>query len=69
MQKLEVDYGKKLERNQNPLILKSGKSEKEGGGVYAIIKDGLLFDSLCVNFSEVSGKFKKKISITNIRRQ
>ena len=61
LQKLEVDYGKKIRKKPKSFNIKKWKkSEKEGGGVYAIIKDGLLFDSLCVNFSEVSGKFKKK---------
>ena len=38
------------------------KSEKknEGGGTYFIIKDGNIFDSLGINFSEVTGKFQKK---------
>tara|TARA_B100001029_G_C15002355_1_gene418903 strand:- start:297 stop:1148 length:852 start_codon:yes stop_codon:yes gene_type:complete len=38
------------------------KSENpnEGGGTYFIIKNGNVFDSLGVNFSEVSGKFQKK---------
>ena len=34
--------------------------KNEGGGSYAIIKNGLVFDSVGVNFSEVSGKFHKK---------
>ena len=36
------------------------QTKKEGGGIYAIIKNGLVFDSVGVNFSEVSGKFNKK---------
>ena len=39
---------------------KSLKNPKEGGGVYYIIKNGAIFDSVGINFSEVSGKFSKK---------
>ena len=60
-QKIEIDYAKKT--RQKPKYFKKKtwkKSKKEGGGTYAIIKDGALFDSVGINFSEVSGKFKKK---------
>ena len=60
-EKIEIDFGKKT--NQRPKFFKKNswkKSVNEGGGTSAIIKDGLLFDSVGVNFSEVSGKFKKK---------
>ncbi len=36
------------------------KDSNQGGGKYAIIKNGSVFDSVGVNFSEVSGKFNKK---------
>ena len=36
------------------------KNPNEGGGVYAIIKNGAVFDSVGVNFSQVSGSFHKK---------
>ena len=39
---------------------KKSKIKNEGGGTYSIIKNGLVFDSVGVNFSEVSGKFHKK---------
>jgi coproporphyrinogen III oxidase len=60
-EKLEKDFGKKT--NQKPKTFKKKnwkKIKNEGGGSYAIIKDGLLFDSVGVNFSKVSGKFQKK---------
>ena len=34
--------------------------KNEGGGTYTIIRNGLVFDSVGVNFSEVSGTFRKK---------
>ena len=39
---------------------KKSPSKDEGGGVFATIKEGLVFDSLGINFSEVRGKFEKK---------
>ena len=36
------------------------KTKNEGGGTFCKIKNGLVFDSVGVNFSEVSGKFHKK---------
>ena len=39
---------------------KKSKNQKDGGGTYAIIKNGSVFDSVGVNFSLVSGKFHKK---------
>ena len=38
------------------------KIKEEGGGQFAILKNGFVFDSVGVNFSEVSGKFNKKFS-------
>ena len=60
-QKIEIEFAKKTK--QKPKYFKKknwSKSKKEGGGTYAIIKEGLIFDSVGVNFSEVSGKFQKK---------
>ena len=60
-QKLEVDFGKK--NKKKPKYFKKNdwkKSTRNGGGTYAIIRNSLLFDSVGVNFSEVSGKFHKK---------
>ena len=39
---------------------KKSINKNEGGGTYAIIRNGLVFDSVGVNFSEVSGTFLKK---------
>ena len=36
------------------------KDPRDGGGTSIIIKNGSIFDSVGVNFSEVSGKFEKK---------
>ncbi len=39
---------------------RKSKNPEDGGGTYAILKNGYIFDSVGVNFSEVSGKFQKK---------
>ena len=62
-EKIEIDFGKKTK--QKPKFFEKKDWEKsrtknEGGGTYAIIKNGLIFDSVGINFSEVYGKFKKK---------
>ena len=62
-EKIEIDFGKKT--RQKPSYFKKNnwkksKTKNEGGGIYSIIKDGLVFDSVGINFSEVSGKFHKK---------
>ena len=62
-EKIEMDFGKKTK--QKPKFFtnrawKKSKIKNEGGGVSAIIKNGLVFDSVGVNFSQVSGKFHKK---------
>ena len=62
-EKIEIDFGKKT--RQNPKCFKKknwkkSKTKNEGGGTYSTIRDGLVFDSVGVNFSEVSGKFHKK---------
>ena len=36
------------------------KKNNEGGGTFVIFKNGAVFDSVGINFSEVSGKFDKK---------
>jgi len=61
-EKMEFDFGKKIKRKPKYFEKKSWKksNKKEGGGTFAIIKNGLVFDSVGVNFSEVSGKFQKK---------
>ena len=63
LEKIEIDYGIKNKQKPKFFIKKNWKkSEKknEGGGTYAIIRNGLVFDSVGVNYSEVSGKFNKK---------
>ena len=62
-EKIEFDFGKKTRKK--PIYFKKNnwqksKNKSEGGGCYYIIKNGLVFDSVGVNFSEVSGKFGKK---------
>ena len=63
LEKIEINFGKK--NRQKPKRFKKktwkkSKTKKEGGGIYAIIKNGLVFDSVGINFSEVSGQFHKK---------
>jgi len=60
-QKIEIEYGRKTK--QNPKFLKKKnwkKSTNNGGGTYYTIRNGILFDSLGINFSQVSGRFNKK---------
>jgi len=62
-QKIEIDFGKKTKQKAKFLKKKAWKKsniKNEGGGIYTTIKNGLVFDSLGINFSEVSGKFNKK---------
>ena len=64
-EKIEIDFGKKTK--QKPKYFeqtnwKKSINKNEGGGTYAIIRNGLVFDSVGVNFSEVSGRFHKKFS-------
>ena len=62
-EKIETDFGKKTRLKPKTFKIKNWKKSKfknEGGGTYFTIKDGLVFDSVGVNFSEVSGKFHKK---------
>ncbi|MDC0059510.1 oxygen-dependent coproporphyrinogen oxidase [Pelagibacteraceae bacterium] len=62
-QKIETDFGKRTKKKSKYFKVKNWKKSKkknEGGGTYAIIKNGLVFDSIGINFSQVSGKFHKK---------
>ena len=60
-EKLEKSFGKNTKQKPKKFIKKSWKKGKNsGGGTYKILKNGLLFDSVGVNFSKVSGKFQKK---------
>tara|TARA_B100000686_G_scaffold351999_1_gene452461 strand:+ start:164 stop:1021 length:858 start_codon:yes stop_codon:yes gene_type:complete len=63
LEKIEKDFGKKNKQKSKSFekkLWKKSKNKNEGGGIHAIIKNGLVFDSLGVNVSEVSGKFDKK---------
>ena len=55
----KIKSKKKFKIFKNTTWNKSG-NPKDGGGTYAIIKNGSVFDSVGVNFSEVSGRFQKK---------
>ena len=61
-EKIEIDYAKLI--NKKPKLFKKNewrrsKTKNNGGGSYFIIKNGLIFDSVGVNFSEVTGKYLK----------
>jgi len=61
LEKIEINYGKKIKKKPKYFINKTWKKSKNnGGGTYSIIKNGIVFDSVGVNFSEVSGKLSKK---------
>jgi coproporphyrinogen III oxidase len=65
LEKIEADHGKKIKKKPKCFfkkIWKKSSIKNEGGGTFSIIKNGLVFDSLGVNFSEVSGKFNKKFA-------
>jgi len=62
-EKIEYNLGKKTGQKQKYFEKKTwrkSKTKNEGGGSYAVIKNGLVFDSVGVNFSEVSGKIHNK---------
>jgi len=60
-EKLEKNFGKNIKQKPKRFVKKNWKKGKnKGGGTYAIMKNGLLFDSVGVNFSKVSGRFQKK---------
>ena len=62
-EKIEIDFGKKIGKKPKYFEKKNWKKSErknEGGGTSTIIRNGLVFDSVGVNFSEVSGKFNKK---------
>tara|TARA_B110000438_G_scaffold146207_1_gene140783 strand:- start:7126 stop:7983 length:858 start_codon:yes stop_codon:yes gene_type:complete len=65
LEKIEINYGKRFKKKPKSFHKKNWKksiNKNEGGGTSAVIKNSLIFDSVGVNFSEVSGKFKKKFS-------
>ena len=62
----------KIEKNKikfKSKVWKKNKIEDEGGGEFKILKNGLIFEKVGVNFSEVYGKFsnemKKKVPGAN----
>ena len=62
-EKIEFEFAKKNRKKPRSFEKKNwlkSKTKNEGGGAFAVIKNGLVFDSVGVNFSEVSGKFQKK---------
>jgi len=62
-EKIESDYGKKTRQKAKKFqknVWKKSNKKNEGGGTYYILKSGLVFDSVGINFSKVSGKFDKK---------
>jgi coproporphyrinogen III oxidase len=61
--KIESDFGKKINKKPKHFkkkIWKKSTVKDEGGGIYYIMRDSLVFDSVGINFSQVSGKFQKK---------
>ena len=60
-EKIEFDFAKKKNKKPKFFIKKKWiKSLNQGGGEYRIMKKGLIFDKVGVNYSQVSGKFDKK---------
>ena len=62
-EKIEIDFARKTKKKPNYFEKRTwqkSKTKNEGGGTFCKIKNGLVFDSVGVNFSEVSGKFNKK---------
>ena len=54
-----------LEKKNKKFVKKKwfrNSTKDEGGGEYRILKNGKIFEKVGVNFSEVYGKFSKKIS-------
>tara|TARA_B110000014_G_C20078478_1_gene563212 strand:- start:164 stop:1018 length:855 start_codon:yes stop_codon:yes gene_type:complete len=63
LEKIENDFAKKNKKKLNYFKRKNWKKSlitNEGGGTFFRIKNGHVFDSVGVNFSEVSGKFSNK---------
>ena len=64
-EKIENDFGKKTK--QKPKYFKKTNWKKslkknEGGGTYAIIRNGLVFDSVGVNFPRYQESFIKSLN-------
>ena len=57
LEKIETNYGKKIKKKPKKFLKKHWKkslTKNEGGGISAIIKNSLVFDSVGVNFSLVT---------------
>ena len=68
IEKLEKEFGAKKNNKSKKFksqIWKKSNDNDEGGGEFRILKEGVLFEKVGVNFSEVYGKlhssFKNKI--------
>ncbi len=62
---IELEFAKITKKKAKKFEEKKWQKSKlknEGGGTFFLIKNGLVFDSLGINFSEVTGKFHKKFS-------
>ncbi len=62
-EKIEIDFARKYKKKPKYFEKKNWKKSQfknEGGGIFTKIRNGNVFDSVGVNFSEVSGKFHKK---------
>ena len=62
-EKIELEFARKAKKQPKNFVKKfwtKSKNKNQGGGYYSLIKNGRVFDSVGVNFSEVSGKFSKK---------
>ncbi len=63
-EKIELEFGKKNKLKPklfNRIKWEKSETKNEGGGISATIKNGLVFDKVGVNFSEVSGIFNKNL--------
>ena len=65
-EKIEEEFGKKNRLKPkffNRIKWKKSNTKNEGGGISATIKNGLVFDKVGVNFSEVYGNFNKNLRL------
>ena len=65
-EKLEKDFGKKTKKVAKKFAKRNWKKsifKKEGGGISKSLNNGILFDKVGVNISEVSGKFDKNLKM------
>ena len=65
LQNIFCDNIEKIENNKikfKPKTWNRSKIKDEGGGEFRILKNGKIFEKVGVNFSEVCGKFPKKMN-------